>query len=373
MTHCASLFARPLRAAATAALVALLAAALLAGCAGKQEQQAVTAPIESAQTEPAPARQPQPDEPPAGRAMPAPEPRKTAPREQQAAATAAETPARRMLAGAGRDPDAAQPEAGFVLRVPGAVRDGEPFLVEFGAEGAEKLTLSWRGKNLELAGPSAKSGLFQALLPVALNAKEQSIPLTMTVHWAGGRTERFSADMPVRRKKYPVQKLNVDQKFVSPPPEMAEKIKRDRAEMRAAVSKVSPVQYWTLPLLRPVPGEVTSLYGLRRVFNGVPKNPHRGVDFDAREGDPIAALEDGVVVLVADHYYSGNIVVVDHGLGVMSAYLHLSDFNVAPGERVLRGDTVGSIGSTGRVTGPHLHLSFYVLGESVNAAACIAM
>jgi murein DD-endopeptidase MepM/ murein hydrolase activator NlpD len=97
------------------------------------------------------------------------------------------------------------------------------------------------------------------------------------------------------------------------------------------------------------------------------------VDFDAVEGDPVAAVEDGVVVLASEHYYGGNTVVVDHGLGVFSAYLHLSAFSVSPGQKVTRGETVGRIGSTGRVTGPHLHLSLYVLGESVNAAPCIAM
>ena len=97
------------------------------------------------------------------------------------------------------------------------------------------------------------------------------------------------------------------------------------------------------------------------------------MDFDAKEGDPVAALDRGVVVLVANHYYSGNIVVVDHGLGVYSLYLHLSAFNVAEGQRVERGQTVGLIGSTGRVTGPHLHLSFAVLGDMVNGAACIDM
>jgi murein DD-endopeptidase MepM/ murein hydrolase activator NlpD len=147
---------------------------------------------------------------------------------------------------------------------------------------------------------------------------------------------------------------------------MEEKIKRDRMEMRAAVGAVTGRQYWSLPMLRPVPGEVTSLYGLRRVFNGQSRNPHKGLDLDAKQGDPVYAADDGVVVLVSDHYYGGNTVVVDHGLGVLTAYLHLSDFNVNVGQQVKRGDAVGFIGSTGRVTGPHLHLSLYVMGESIN-------
>ena len=283
-------------------------------------------------------------------------------------------PVAQLLRSAGRDTDpASQPETGFMLAVPGSVGDGEAFPVQFGASGAQKVDFLWRGKTVSISSPNPGAGTFQAMLAVALDEKSKSLPLGMTVHWADGKTETFKADLPVKKRKYPVQRLKVNPKYVSPPPEMAEKIKRDRAEMRAAVGKVSPRQYWTLPMLRPVPGEVTSLYGLRREFNGVPKAPHKGVDFDAKEGDPILSAEDGVVVLVSEHYYGGNTVVVDHGLGVLTAYLHMSAFNVSVGQQVKRGDTLGLIGSTGRVTGPHLHLSLYVLGESVNAATCLDM
>jgi murein DD-endopeptidase MepM/ murein hydrolase activator NlpD len=301
----------------------------------------------------------------------------TAPRKQKdqtpAALRTADSSVRRMLKSAGRDPDAAQPEPGFTLTAPANVGDGEAFEVAFEAGGAREMTLSWRGKKISLSREGDFSGTFRALLPVPLDEQSPSLPMVMTVLWDDGRSERFSADIPVRKRSYPVQRLKVDQKFVTPPPETLEKIRRDREEMRAAIAGVTPRRYWNLPLRRPVPGEVTSLYGLRRVFNGQPKSPHKGVDFDARQGDPVAAVEDGVTVLVAEHYYGGNTVVIDHGLGVFSVYLHLSGFAVSPGQKVARGETIGFIGSTGRVTGPHLHLSFYVLGESVNAATCIAM
>jgi murein DD-endopeptidase MepM/ murein hydrolase activator NlpD len=253
------------------------------------------------------------------------------------------------------------------------VGDGEAFLLEFGADGVNSVQVQWRGKNLKLDACGGGQKACQLLLPVPLDEKSKKLPLAMTVNWTNGKREVFSADVPIRKRKYPVQKLTVDSKFVSPPPEVADKIKQDRAELRAAVNGFSPVRYWRLPFKRPVPGEVTSLYGMRRVFNKVPKNPHRGVDFDGKEGDPITSLDDGVVVLASNHYYSGNIVVVDHGLGVYSAYLHMSGFKVRKGQKVSRGDVLGFIGSTGRVTGPHLHLSLYAQGVSVNAATCIAM
>lgn len=292
---------------------------------------------------------------------------------QKNAAARQSSAADRMLQSAGRNATASQPEQGFVLNVPESVGDGEAFLVEFGAEGARNVTLGWRGKTLGLGSCEGGEKVCRALLSVPLDEKVKSLPLTMTVAWANGKTEKFSANLSVSRRKYPVQKLKVASKFVSPPPAMQEKIKRDRAEFNAAISKITPTRYWNTPFLRPVPGEVTSLFGLRRVFNNVPKNPHKGVDFNAKQGDPIAAIEGGVVTLVSDHYYSGQVVIIDHGLGVHSVYMHMSGFNVTKGQKVSRGDTIGYIGSTGRVTGPHLHLSLMVLGVGVNAATCIAM
>ena len=277
-----------------------------------------------------------------------------------------------LLASAGRDASQPQPEAGFALQVPSRIWAGEPFLISFAAAGLRSLEVQWNGKRLAIS-PERDGGACQALLAVSLAEKSASLPLSLSTRWADGRVERFTADLPVGKRKYPVQRLKVAPKYVNPPPEVQERINRDRAQLGAAISKISPVRYWSLPMLRPVPGEVTSRYGLRRVFNGQARNPHKGVDFDGKEGDPVAALDRGVVVLAANHYYSGNIVVVDHGLGVFSIYLHLSGFNVTEGQRIERGQTVGFIGSTGRVTGPHLHLSFAVLGDMVNGATCMDM
>jgi len=278
----------------------------------------------------------------------------------------------RMLRSAGRAPSAAQPESGFLLRIPAVLGDGEAFPVEFGAAGAQRADFLWQGRTIALSAPDPRTGIFKVLLPVPLDEKAASLPLTMTVHWADGKRERFSADLAVKKRSYPVQRLTVEPRFVTPPKEMEEKIRRDRAELRAAVSMVTPQRYWNLPMQRPVPGEITSQYGLRRVFNDQPRNPHRGLDLRGREGDPIHAADDGTVVLVSDHYFGGKTVIIDHGLGVLTAYLHLSDFAVGKGQRVRRGERIGSVGSTGRVTGPHLHLSLYVMGESINPLPLLA-
>ncbi len=282
-------------------------------------------------------------------------------------------PATQLLLSAGRAPAGPQPEAGFVLAVPGEVFAGEPFAVRFGADGLQTVTIAFRGKSLTLRPGQAgqPSGVCEAMFSVPLKEAAPVLPITFTAQWENGKKEIFAGQLPVGDRVYPVQRLKVAQKYVTPDPAAQEQIKRDREAMRAALSRSSSVKYWTLPFSRPVPGVVTSLYGLRRFFNGEERNAHRGVDFDAMAGDPVAACEEGIIVLAEEQYYGGNTIVVDHGLNVFSLYLHLSAINVAVGDTVARGQVVGLIGSTGRSTGPHLHLSLSVQGESVNAARVI--
>lgn len=350
---------------------------LLPGCATRQETPAAQPENTPATTEQAPVAQPpatpettqQDTGTPEVQAQPGVAKETPAPQAEKAAKEPRLSASARLLQSADRDPHAVQPEPGFTLNVPDTIGDGEAFLLEFGAQGVRKVTVHWRGGKLALDPASAsRNGVCQALLPVPLDEKSKTLPLALSVLWDDGREEKFSTDMTVKKRKYPVQRLKVESKFVTPPASEQERIKRDREVMRAALSPRTPVQHWSLPMLRPVPGEVTSLYGLRRVFNNVPKNPHKGLDLDAAEGDPIQAADTGVVTLAEDLYYGGNTVIIDHGLGVFTTYMHLSAINVARGQRVERGEIIGLIGSTGRVTGPHLHLSLTVLGQSINVA-----
>ena len=133
-----------------------------------------------------------------------------------------------------------------------------------------------------------------------------------------------------------------------------------------ALAIYSSRRSWTAPFVRPVEGGISSQYGLRRVFNGQPRGFHKGLDLRSPEGTPIKACADGVVTLADNLYFSGNAVYLDHGLGVVTAYLHMSKILVRPGESVRRGQVVGLVGATGRVTGPHLHLSLFAQGQSVD-------
>jgi murein DD-endopeptidase MepM/ murein hydrolase activator NlpD len=267
----------------------------------------------------------------------------------------------------------AKPETASLLSLPDEVWAGEPFLVRVQSPGLARAAVSWRGQTLSAApdadGQPKGSTLF--LLSVSHKETASALPLSLALTLTDGWQETRSASLAVRRRAYPEQRLTVADRYVCLTPAQQARVKEDQREVRETLARVSPVRLWRLPLLRPVPGRVTSAYGLRRFFNGEERNPHRGTDFAAARGDPVQACADGIAVLISEQYLGGNTVILDHGLGVFSLYLHLSAFAVSPGQTVRRGQTLGFAGDTGRVTAPHLHLSLAVQGELVDAVPCL--
>ncbi len=276
------------------------------------------------------------------------------------------SPYAQLLTSAGRDFTRPQPD--LKLFIPGAFYAGDPFLVRVEGRGLVKVKMTFQGKSLELVpGRNGQpSGAVEALFPVGLNEKAKTVPFEMVLTWPDRTEKMVAGQIAVLHLDRGEQRLTVNQKYVTPDPSLNARIERERRKIAAVISKISPVKYWGLPMPRPVPGIVTSLFGMRRFFNGQERNPHMGLDLDGKTGDFVRACDPGRVALAANHYYAGNIVIVDHGLGVFSVYLHMSKLSVREGEIVQRGDIVGKVGATGRVTGPHLHLSFNVLGKSVD-------
>ncbi len=157
----------------------------------------------------------------------------------------------------------------------------------------------------------------------------------------------------VKDKKYKTQRLKVKKRTVDLP-----RIQRERALIKAALATpwrataASP-----LPLMQPVKGRFSSSFGLRRYFNGKPGNPHTGLDIAVQQGTPVAASAAGIVVNTGHYFFTGNTVLIDHGQGVVTLYAHLHTMVVSPGDFLEKGQTIGTVGKTGRVTGPHLHWS----------------
>jgi len=176
----------------------------------------------------------------------------------------------------------------------------------------------------------------------------------------------------VAPKQYAVQQLKVPPNQVNLSPEDEARVAKETEKVRAALDAFTAGAPSTLRLEQPVPGRRSSSFGLRRMFNGESRNPHSGMDIAAPTGTPIKAPLAGRVVDVGSYFFNGNNVVVDHGAGLVTMYCHLSKIRVEVGQQVKRGEVLGDVGATGRVTGPHLHWGVSLNGAMVDPALFLA-
>ncbi len=195
---------------------------------------------------------------------------------------------------------------------------------------------------------------------------ERAVGRVEIARWLPGKSmERAWLD--ITAKDYGDQVIDFpDDRYVHPPPEDLEQHYQQQAKVKPVFRRRTPAVF-TLPLGKPAePLPEGRYFGVRRTFNGEPKNAHTGTDYAISLGQPARSVADGEVVLVGDHFFSGKAVYVDHGDGLISMYFHLDDFTVEKGTKVEKGDTVAKIGSTGRSTGPHLHLGLRWRGARID-------
>jgi murein DD-endopeptidase MepM/ murein hydrolase activator NlpD len=205
-------------------------------------------------------------------------------------------------------------------------------------------------------GAAGEGGeLWSGWAMVALDEEAGPASVEVTGAVTDGRSATGRLDTSVETKEFPKEELTVASKYVSPPPEVQERLKQERARLRKVYAMRTATPPPAEPFEKPVPGEPTSIFGTRRIFNGAPRSPHPGLDLRGGTGQPVAAAGSGTVVIAGDYYYSGNLVILDHGGGLFTLYAHLSEINVEEGQSVAQGEIVGLVGATGRVTGPHLH------------------
>ena len=168
----------------------------------------------------------------------------------------------------------------------------------------------------------------------------------------------------VEHLKLPKDKVDLDDKAVA-------RWKAEQAQVKEALAVDSQDRLWQPGFLEPVSGRRSGIFGSVRIMNGQPRNPHNGEDISAPLGTDVVATNDGVVRLTVDHFFSGQGVFLDHGLGFYSMYFHLSEILVKDGEQVKAGQVVGKVGATGRATGPHLHWGVKLNGARVNPYALL--
>lgn len=177
----------------------------------------------------------------------------------------------------------------------------------------------------------------------------------------------------VTEHSYSEQRLTVkNQSHVTPDEEQLARIGREREIIDAALTNWRDIPIEGVTLAVPVSGRRSSSFGLRRFFNDQPRSPHKGMDIAATEGTTIATPRGGVVTATGDFFFNGNTVIIDHGQGLVTMYCHLSEIRVDEDAAIRTGDTIGAVGSTGRVTGPHLHFGTYLNGTAVDPALLLS-
>jgi murein DD-endopeptidase MepM/ murein hydrolase activator NlpD len=258
-----------------------------------------------------------------------------------------------------------------IIWTPQNLANGSPCLFTVQAPKASAVTGEWQGHKLYFF---RAQNSWYALAGIDIEVAPGSYPLSIEVTNAGGITQALRRDIIISAAPYKEVPLIVPEKFVQPDAEAqkiiaANKIVKDNVFANSAPETLLTGRF--TPPLRIAP--LTDSFGTRRVFNGKLASVHRGLDYHAKPGTPVAAINSGRVVLARPLYYEGNCVIIDHGLGLMTLYMHLSKFKVSEGARITRGQIIALSGGTGRATGPHLHLGVRWQGEYLDAAKLFAL
>ena len=247
---------------------------------------------------------------------------------------------------------------------------GDPVVVEVAANGAvDNLVLRWKGAAWPMR--EIAPGRYEGLIGVDLDDPEGPAVVAAEGFLDGARF-RAEAELTISPRKFAVQELTLPKGMAEFDNATLLRIEAEAAELSRRFSRVTPPR-WRTPFLPPVEEYRPTNFGARRVINGDPRMPHSAVDIRLPAGTPVRAIADGQVAFAGEQFFGGRSVVIDHGGGVFSVYYHLKEFSVAEGQEISRGDRVGSVGATGRATGPHLHFGVRVPGGRVDPTRLFAL
>lgn len=238
----------------------------------------------------------------------------------------------------------------------------------------EGLTGDWAGHELYFWQEPTRRNVEHALVGVDLEHEPGHSDLRLTIELAGGEKTACHVAVTVKAGKFAVEKLSVAKEYVEPSAAEIERSNQERQRLREIFATATPGRLWQGKFRLPLEGAGNAKnFGRRRVLNGQPGSPHSGVDFPATAGTPVHAAQSGCVVLAEELFFSGNTVVIDHGLGLYTFYGHMESLAVRAGDEVKVGGVLGKVGATGRVTGPHLHWGLTVNQARVNPLQILSL
>ncbi|MDY0213569.1 MAG: M23 family metallopeptidase [Desulfuromonadaceae bacterium] len=240
------------------------------------------------------------------------------------------------------------------------------------ADRVSSASILWQKEHIPLMRLAEKDAL-GAFLAIPRDERAGSKEIALTLVRADGEQFKRNLTLEVKSKEFPVQRLSLPEEKVTLAEKDLARHQREKTAVQNALAQPFAERLWQASFQRPVPGAISTPFGVGRILNDKPRNSHSGVDLRGKTGDPVAAASDGIVILTGEHFFAGKSVYIDHGMGLITMYFHLSGILVEKGERVRAGQTIGLLGSTGRSTGPHLHWGLRVHNQPADPLTLLTL
>lgn len=247
------------------------------------------------------------------------------------------------------------------------ISQGDLILIRIKAEKGEKVRLVWHGKEISLV-PDPDGASWRGFLAADLNVKSGRYKALVTISPSGYKKQ---LDIKVVDKDYGVRNLTLPEAMVTLDEETLKRVRKESDIVNGLWRLPASAAVWSGFFIRPIEGEVVGAFGTGSIINNQPRSPHTGVDLKGEEGTPVKAVNDGKVILICDHFFTGKSIFLDHGADIISMYFHLQEIDVKGGDMVQKGQIIGLVGSTGRATGPHLHWGIRINGARINPLSLI--
>ena len=268
---------------------------------------------------------------------------------------------------------ARKPTRWAVAIQPARVVNGSPLLIEVTpAQALKSLSGKWLGHDVFFSAETTGRAWY-GIAGVGVDEHPGKQVLELHGVTAKGDAISFERRLQVHKAKYQRIAVSVPPKYTEPSPADLQQINADKELKAQVLSRVGPEREWSGNFAAPVKASISDVFGTARTFNGQTQSVHQGLDYGVPQGTPVMDVNRGTVLLAQLLFFEGNCVVLDHGQGLLTIYMHLSKLEVKPGERVERGQQIGLSGGTGRATGPHLHLAARWQGVYVDPATLLAL
>ena len=252
---------------------------------------------------------------------------------------------------------------------PKQIADGEVALLTWSDPTSRQLTVTFNGHSFSLQNTADGA---RTLLGVPLGTSSTGLPVEIKLEDAEGRSRIYRETLQVVQTPRPEERLSLPPAMVTPQdPKIINRIQQEQTRLKKLFSTAT-VPTWTT-FSAPVDDATGSVFGLRRILNGHPRSPHGGVDFRSPAGRPVKAAANGRVALADNLYFTGNTVIIDHGGKLFSIYAHLQKITCQLGDKIPVGSVLGTVGKTGRASGPHLHWGIRLRGDRIDPLALLRL